>query len=725
MKRNVLVFIFMVVALLSAKAQVTIGSGLEPRAGSLLDLKEDDNGKSTKGLLLPRVELVSEDLASPLLEHIQGMYVYNLTQNGDVQPGVYFNNGTKWQLVNDAESGPWRNTTTHLGAKDVQEDMYHLGAIGMGDGSIDPSAQVDIASSSKGVLIPRMSKDSRNAMTAPANGLIIFNTSSGCLNYYNEPVGKWLSMCGTYDPASFELFSCTAPVGPQGTYTQGTGLSTVNTYTIILSTSEIGTYDIRATTGNGYIFSKSGVFSTTGTHQVVLEGQGVPLVEGTDAVSLVFNGIAVTPSCTLPTITVAAASTRYAINCGSTVIHGTYLTNYSLVPSTNYIEVGITVTTAGQTQIETTQIDGMKFSSGSINVALGAQTVKLYGQGKPEKAGTSIGYQFTVDATTCTFDIPVTSTLGTFEFPANRCQDILDELSTSPDGYYWVKEAGTNKFKTYCDMELGGAWTLVKSLSERQILVTDRTQNESIATQGARSSVTTKEGKFNEYNFALTSATVNNIGSSVGVKKFRFTIKEKGHTTAAAATYTDIESSTVSPNNDVWTQDNYWNVTITAGNPAISNFLANTYTAEGKLFGKPWGKPVTGATNTFFDGVAFAIDPPGMYSYGGFFTGFYGGLGYVTNSNAANNVTYTYHGRGDANDGKTFVYNKYYINDLFGLYMNSEVQLNHHIGTCSNSTDDFGGAASCAAGWANWRAHNFNQRPDSNYEGRIVQYWVK
>lgn len=57
--------------------------------------------------------------------------------------------------------------------------------------------------------------------------------------------------------------------------------------------------------------------------------------------------------------------------------------------------------------------------------------------------------------------------------------------------------------------------------------------------------------------------------------------------------------------------------------------------------------------------------------------------------------------------------------------MNSEAQLNHHIGTCSNSTDDFGGASYCAAGFANWRPHRFNLRPDANYEGRIFQIWVK
>lgn len=43
---------------------------------------------------------------------------------------------------------------------------------------------------------------------------------------------------------------------------------------------------------------------------------------------------------------------------------------------------------------------------------------------------------------------------------------------------------------------------------------------------------------------------------------------------------------------------------------------------------------------------------------------------------------------------------------------------------CSNSTNDYGGASFCTSGWANWRAHNFNNL-GGVYEGRVVQYWVK
>jgi len=58
-----LIHIVLLLAMPAAKAQVTIGSDIPPRAGSLLDLKENaETGKKAnaeKGLGLPRVELES------------------------------------------------------------------------------------------------------------------------------------------------------------------------------------------------------------------------------------------------------------------------------------------------------------------------------------------------------------------------------------------------------------------------------------------------------------------------------------------------------------------------------------------------------------------------------------------------------------------------------------------------------------------------------------------
>jgi len=112
MKHNIYLAIIITGLLLFTQnvtnAQVTIGSSTEPNNDALLDLKEDTNGESTKGLLLPRVKLVNLTNPSPLLQHIEGLMVYNLQTTGQISPGLYKNDGTKWvrmQLPEDGTEG--------------------------------------------------------------------------------------------------------------------------------------------------------------------------------------------------------------------------------------------------------------------------------------------------------------------------------------------------------------------------------------------------------------------------------------------------------------------------------------------------------------------------------------------------------------------------------------------------------------------------------------------
>lgn len=47
------------------------------------------------------------------------------------------------------------------------------------------SALVDMASTTQGVLFPRMTTTQRNAIVNPAEGLLIYNTTDKLLNFYN------------------------------------------------------------------------------------------------------------------------------------------------------------------------------------------------------------------------------------------------------------------------------------------------------------------------------------------------------------------------------------------------------------------------------------------------------------------------------------------------------------------------------------------------------------
>ncbi len=61
----------------------------------------------------------------------------------------------------------------------------------------DPSAMLDVKSTTSGLLPPRMTEAQRDAISSPADGLIIFNTTSNCLEFYNG--GFWYQTCGSPD----------------------------------------------------------------------------------------------------------------------------------------------------------------------------------------------------------------------------------------------------------------------------------------------------------------------------------------------------------------------------------------------------------------------------------------------------------------------------------------------------------------------------------------------
>jgi len=63
------------------------------------------------------------------------------------------------------------------------------GAAGIGTLSPNASSLLDIASTTKGILIPRMTKAQRDLIASPATGLMIFQTNSTPGYYYYSGSG--------------------------------------------------------------------------------------------------------------------------------------------------------------------------------------------------------------------------------------------------------------------------------------------------------------------------------------------------------------------------------------------------------------------------------------------------------------------------------------------------------------------------------------------------------
>ncbi|NDV68521.1 FISUMP domain-containing protein [Dysgonomonas sp. 25] len=150
MKKRILTQAIVLLALftttINLQAQVTIGSGQQPNAGALLDLKNLAGGNADKGLALPRVKLTSltipagKTLAQTIDgteasdswdkdEHL-GLLVYNMQEMEPtcianvfypaVDPGVFIWDGEKWEPLIPPYQGRRDITMT-----DIDDNVYN------------------------------------------------------------------------------------------------------------------------------------------------------------------------------------------------------------------------------------------------------------------------------------------------------------------------------------------------------------------------------------------------------------------------------------------------------------------------------------------------------------------------------------------------------------------------------------------------------------------------
>lgn len=157
-------------------------------------------------------------------------------------------------------------------------------ALGIGTATPDVSAALDIFSTTKGLLAPRMSAVNRDAIVAPAAGLLIFNTTTSKYNYYNGAV--WVTVDSGSGPVSSAWNDLTDPTGNLAlsmanrtstfTYNAATGVSNLFNLT-----------DGVGNTGSGYLLNVVGAAgSTIKPLKVTANGADVLTVNAVGAINL-------------------------------------------------------------------------------------------------------------------------------------------------------------------------------------------------------------------------------------------------------------------------------------------------------------------------------------------------------------------------------------------------------------------------------------------------------
>ena len=75
----------------------------------------------------------------------------------------------------------------------VQSLSGQVNNVGIGTTTPDSTSILDIVATDRGLLPPRLTTIQRDSISNPAKGLMIFNTTTDCLNYFNGT--QWIEVC--------------------------------------------------------------------------------------------------------------------------------------------------------------------------------------------------------------------------------------------------------------------------------------------------------------------------------------------------------------------------------------------------------------------------------------------------------------------------------------------------------------------------------------------------
>jgi hypothetical protein len=199
-------------------------------------------------------------------------------------------------------------------------NIHNNGAgVGIGTTSPNASAKVEITSTTQGFLPPRMTTTQRDAIAAPAAGLVIFNTTTNCLNFFMG--SGWNETCGTLITTGTIITLNCVGATTTGTLTNGTAASGVSK-TVPYTGGNGGTYAAQAVSSTGVTGLTANLSAGTlasGAGNLVYTITGTPTSSGTASFVITVGG----QSCSF-TLSVAVALGIFpvgTVNCeGATAV---------------------------------------------------------------------------------------------------------------------------------------------------------------------------------------------------------------------------------------------------------------------------------------------------------------------------------------------------------------------------------------------------------------------
>lgn len=260
---------------------------------AILDLSDASNAHL--GFLMPNVSLQSATDNTTIPGPITGMIVWNTNNSMPFGVGYYYWSGSAWLYIdnsgnaivtadngitinagNDVELGGnlTKNTTitnngnalTFAGSS-INTTIVSTGQVGIGTASPSASAALVVASTTQGVLLPSLNSTQAATLAAsnPAAGLIIYNTTINCYEFFANGGWQQLACACSTAPTSVSILGTTTP-----RYNSTTTYSAVATGATSYTWSSSNTNVAYISAGQGSPVVTVATTDTTGTFTLTL-----------------------------------------------------------------------------------------------------------------------------------------------------------------------------------------------------------------------------------------------------------------------------------------------------------------------------------------------------------------------------------------------------------------------------------------------------------------------
>lgn len=427
--KNLYLLLLLLFVSVQFHGQVTIGSGIEPNKGALLDLKEFEIAESvkggataTKGIMLPRVVLknlneltmsdnVIVDDAEGAWKVHEGLTVFNLYEDlsKKICKGVYVFDSSSWVRLGKPCPFFFKINCNEIKVRGeyeefepVDEENYltiYLTDIDILAKGEKLSIHTEGNSGLTFDLETVFSGEPEQIIDIPAHGMPMGSGTFHHDIYVNDIKCTFIITVGEIPNPSVDC----ADASVQGTYIKGKAVDGNQDYisitlTDIPASAEGKSLYIYSNEENGMEFEFEGKYSGESTQIIKVSAIGTPASAGTFTYDLYINYA----QCSFN------IEVEHTIDCNATTPFGKYIQNKAVSGDQNYISVTLTDIPASakgkNLHIYTEEANGIKFELNTTYDGSSTQTFEVPASGTPAAYG-DVVYTIHVNSLTCKVNV--------------------------------------------------------------------------------------------------------------------------------------------------------------------------------------------------------------------------------------------------------------------------------------------------------------------------------